>query len=31
MENDELKNLKKALIKSGYSRDTAEEIVRWYS
>jgi len=30
VENDELKDLKKALIKSGYSSDTVEEIVRWY-
>ena len=31
MENDKLKDLKETLIKSGYSIDTVEEIVKWYS
>jgi len=31
VEKDKLKDLKKALMKRGYSSDTIEEIVRWYS
>jgi len=31
MENDELKDFKKTLLKKGYSSETAEQIVKWYS
>jgi hypothetical protein len=30
MERDKLKDLKKELVKSGYSNNTVEEIVNWY-
>jgi hypothetical protein len=31
VESGKLKDLKKALMKSGYSSKTVEEIVKWYS
>ena len=29
--SEKRKNLKKALVNDGYSDDTAEEIIKWYS
>lgn len=31
MEGDKLNELKKSLTKSGYSDETAEKVVKWYS